>query len=665
MIGWINNLKIGTRLLGGFLGIAGLLVVVGVLTTVGVSELDHEVTLLDQSAEVVRASMGMELAAESEGTLLGEMIEEDDPVGVEKIWQTISEKAESFQKNGRGITDGMETGGRRVEATHNAEVATAVRKTLELHDSGTLPAINQVRTLLEKKQTLIEARGRDENSGHRGTVRNAAHELEAKLKKAQDPNLMVAYLTLRRHEKDFLARTQAKYAEQFEQEAAAMESALHSAAGLGSTRDGLLAELQAFRQGFGQLAAVNLELADVASSAAAAQSEVAQNRAELRSSLQQVKELAETEIQEQLAAAHGAAKQAKSVAWTSAVAAVAISVLLGLFLSRSISRPLAECAVVAEAIKEGDLTRKLTIVRRDELGALAASLNGMTSNLRGVVERITQHASTIAASSEELSANAGQVNQGSRDQALQTAQSATAMNQMTQTVLGVARNSANAAEKSRESSRVASDGTTTVRQTVEGMSKVAGMLSVSAASIQELGRSSEEIGSIVEVIDDISEQTNLLALNAAIEAARAGEQGRGFAVVADEVRKLAERTRQATAQIAEMIQKIQADTAKSVDSMESSRVEAEAGVETAREAQKAMEAIFASSNLTNVEIEQIAAAAEEQSAAVEQVSSSVQSVSDIAKVTELSVGEINNASSDLARLASELKEITDWFVTAA
>lgn len=332
------------------------------------------------------------------------------------------------------------------------------------------------------------------------------------------------------------------------------------------------------------------------------------------------------------------------------------------FISRvKILKPLEEFSHVMDAVTKGDLTKSATVRSNDEVGAMASGLNEMMASLRKIATQITGNTSTLATSSEELSQTTNSLNEGAKEQSRQTEQAATAITEVAQTVMDVAQNASAASNSSKEASQIANEGRQKVENTVEGMHQIADTVKEAAATITELGKSSQEIGNIVRTINDIADQTNLLALNAAIEAARAGEQGRGFAVVADEVRKLAERTGKATREIGEMIKKIQSETEHSVKSMNAGIGEVEKGVKLAEEARIAMGQIVDASNRGTDMIQRIAAAAEQQSAASEEVSSNMESIANVTRNTEAASSQIQSASHDLARIATELKSLVSWF----
>jgi methyl-accepting chemotaxis protein len=250
---------------------------------------------------------------------------------------------------------------------------------------------------------------------------------------------------------------------------------------------------------------------------------------------------------------------------------------------------------------------------------------------------------------------------GSQEQSSQAGEVATAVGQMTATILETSKNADNATAAAKNAGNIAKEGGKVVDETVKGMIRIADVVKKSAETVQALGKSSDQIGEIVQVIDDIADQTNLLALNAAIEAARAGEQGRGFAVVADEVRKLAERTTKATKEIAGMIKQIQKDTGDAVVSMQQGTVEVENGKQLADKAGKSLKEIIHGSDEVVDIITQVATASQEQSAAAEQISQNIEAISNVTHESATGIQQIARASEDLNRLTSDLQNLVSNF----
>ena len=340
-----------------------------------------------------------------------------------------------------------------------------------------------------------------------------------------------------------------------------------------------------------------------------------------------------------------------------------LGLAFGYLISRVIKTSICQMLNMLKDIAggEGDLTKRLEVSSKDEIGELAKWFNTFLDKLHNIIGKIADSTSRLASATEELSATSSQITVGTEKQSSQTEQIATAMEEMSATVIDIARNASEAAEAAKGATAKADKGGEIVRNTVEGMNRIAGAVRQSASTIEALRSSSEQIGEIIGVIDEIADQTNLLALNAAIEAARAGEQGRGFAVVADEVRKLAERTTKATREIAEMIKSIQADTGGAVSSMEAGSQEVENGVGLANQAGESLLQIVEGVNRVTDMVQQIATSTEEQSAATEEISSNVESVATATRETTSGVEQSATAVHQLSELASNLKSIVDQF----
>jgi methyl-accepting chemotaxis protein len=253
---------------------------------------------------------------------------------------------------------------------------------------------------------------------------------------------------------------------------------------------------------------------------------------------------------------------------------------------------------------------------------------------------------------------------GASQQTEQAAEVATAVEEMSNTIVESTRNAKKASDLANQSGETARVGGAVVTKTIEGMNRIALVVRQSAETVQALGKSSDQIGEIIQVIDDIADQTNLLALNAAIEAARAGEQGRGFAVVADEVRKLAERTTKATKEIAGMIKQIQKNTEGAVDSMVEGTKEVDAGKELADNAGTSLKEIIASSASVVDTVMQLAATSEEQAKASDQISRSITSISDVTQETATGTRQIAEAAQDLNQLTENLQDLVGHFKIA-
>lgn len=345
------------------------------------------------------------------------------------------------------------------------------------------------------------------------------------------------------------------------------------------------------------------------------------------------------------------------------IAAIVIGLVAALTITRSIVAPLRQTVAFAQRIAEGDLSQDLPMNRRDELGQLLQAMQGMTGSLRNLVGRIGGGVSQIAAAAEQLSAITSQTSAGVQTQKLETEQTATAMHEMAATVQEVAQNAEQASLAARDADREAQQGNQVVRQAVDQIGNLSHEVEQSAEAIQALNQESARIGSVLEVIRNVAEQTNLLALNAAIEAARAGEQGRGFAVVADEVRALARRAHESTEEIETLIASLQRMAQGAVQQMESSRSLTQRTVSLADQAGDALGRITQAVSTIEQMNQQIAAAAEEQSAVAETISESITRVRDIGEQSASAAEQTAASSAELARLGVELQGLVRQFRT--
>jgi methyl-accepting chemotaxis protein len=309
----------------------------------------------------------------------------------------------------------------------------------------------------------------------------------------------------------------------------------------------------------------------------------------------------------------------------------------------------------------GDLTVEMEIEKEDQIGLLFKGFNQSVKKIGLLISELTDAVNATASASNEISSSTEELATGSQEQSSQVAEVATAVEQMTKTIIKTTQNSSLAAKNAKNAGAIAKEGGKVVQETVEGMNRVALVVSKAATTVKELGRGSDQIGEIVQVIDDIADQTNLLALNAAIEAARAGEQGRGFAVVADEVRKLAERTTKATKEIAVMIKRIQKDTSEAVISMDEGTKEVERGREMAAKAGESLSQIISAAQQVVDVINQVASTSEEQSSATEQTSKSIDAISLVIQESTSATQQIANATEDLNRLTMNLQEMIAQF----
>jgi methyl-accepting chemotaxis protein len=319
-----------------------------------------------------------------------------------------------------------------------------------------------------------------------------------------------------------------------------------------------------------------------------------------------------------------------------------------------------------KAIKKmstGDLTARMVGEFKGNFKSYQECINRLGESLEKVIEDVTEAVHAVASASDQISSSTEEMAAGSQEQSAQASEVAAAVEQMSSTILETTKNTHKASESAADAGITAKEGGRIVLDTVDGMNNIAQAVEKAAVTVRNLGDGSKKIGEIIQVIDDIADQTNLLALNAAIEAARAGEQGRGFAVVADEVRKLAERTTKATKEIASMIKQIQMDTNEAVDSMDKGSDEVSKGKLLAEKAGGALEGIIKKSEAVVDVINQVAAASEEQSSTAEQISKNIVSINNVTQENASGSQQIARAAEDLNKLTETLRNMISQFKT--
>ncbi|HTY38094.1 MAG TPA: methyl-accepting chemotaxis protein [Bacteroidota bacterium] len=365
---------------------------------------------------------------------------------------------------------------------------------------------------------------------------------------------------------------------------------------------------------------------------------------------------------------YSTSQRTKQSAVTLTFAALAVGILLSIVVSliigNSVVRPVKHLEEQSKQLALGDMTVDVEYTSGDEIGSLAESFRTMIRNLRETLHDIQEASSAVASASSEISSSTEEMAAGTQEQTSQAGEVASAVEEMTKTIVTNSRNASDTAEAAKQAKAAAEAGGLVVEETVKGINRIADVVNKSADTVRTLGKSSDQIGEIIGVIDDIADQTNLLALNAAIEAARAGEQGRGFAVVADEVRKLAERTTKATKEIAGMIKQIQSETNGAVSSMEEGTMEVEKGKELADKAGKSLREIVDVSQKVTDMVSQIAAASEQQSSASEQIAKNVEAISSVTGQTASGTQQIARAAEDLNRLTENLQNYVGRFKLA-
>jgi methyl-accepting chemotaxis protein len=392
-----------------------------------------------------------------------------------------------------------------------------------------------------------------------------------------------------------------------------------------------------------------------------ATSDIARTRQEMTAQQGEIVRISETLYQFQIDRMAIESQRARNLQIGATLLAMLFGVLAAWVITRQITRPLQDTLNAVQRIAEGDLTASVQVDRRDEMGQLQQGIQHMATTLRELIGGIRDGVGQIASAAEELSAVTEQTRAGANSQKSETDQVATAMHEMSATVQEVARNAEQASQAANEADGQARLGDQVVGEVIAQIERLAAEVSRSSEAMSGLQQESNKIGSVMDVIKAVAEQTNLLALNAAIEAARAGEAGRGFAVVADEVRGLAQRTQKSTEEIEALIAGLQNGTKQVAAAMRSSCNLTDSSVELTRKAGNSLGNITqAVSNIQSMNL-QIAAAAEEQSAVAEEISRSILSVRDISEQTATASNETAASSAELARLGSQLQALVSRF----
>ena len=385
------------------------------------------------------------------------------------------------------------------------------------------------------------------------------------------------------------------------------------------------------------------------------------NLADLK--MDEVELLAGAEMDEAMEIADNAVASATIILISISVVCFLAGIILGFVISRMITKPINN---VVEMIKdiaqgEGDLTKRLEATSKDEIGDLAKWFNTFMDKLHDIIAQVASNTGQLAGAANEISSSSEELSAGVKEQTNQTAQVSTAIEEMTATIMESSKNIGEANEKAKTAGNKSQEGSRMADEASRGMDEIVESSNVTSKNIEGLSEKATAIGEIISVIDDIADQTNLLALNAAIEAARAGEQGRGFAVVADEVRKLAERTTKATKEVADNIKGIQADVTTAAAQVNDSNETVTKGKEVVQKTNEALNEIYTAIESVQEMMGQVATASEEQSSAAEQISKNVENVDRITKETATGAEQSASAAEQLNRQAEELRNLVGGF----
>jgi methyl-accepting chemotaxis protein len=515
--------------------------------------------------------------------------------------------------------------------------------------------LERYHALFREMSALTVERGLNEKAGLEGELRSAVHQVEEELGDSGHDQLTVLMLMCRRHEKDYLMRGDPKYIGRIDQRLEEFDAAVKRL-GLDQAQiDQWNANWEVYREAIGKIGEIDERIATLTDAFRAATHAV-------EDELDTISEQAAAQTVQAKEGVEADLSKARQIAIGSLVVMLVAGVGIALVLIRSIARPIRALAQRATEIADNDLTQPpLDVKTDDEIGTLARATNRMQQSLHELVSAIQQSSNSVASAATQIAASSEETATGMEAQNRQIEQITAAVDELSASIAEVAKQSQDASQQAGRSGESAEQGATIVGETVTEIGLIDEAVTAGSDSVARLGERSEQIGEVIEVINDIADQTNLLALNAAIEAARAGEHGRGFAVVADEVRKLADRTTQATKEVADSITAIQSDTQDAVTRMREGTERVRSGVERTQQAGESLETIRQSAAEVRRGVQSIASAAEEQSAASSQIQNGVQEINATSRQATDAARQSAQAVSELSQKAESLMQLTERF----
>ncbi len=521
--------------------------------------------------------------------------------------------------------------------------------------------VNELASILTDYQTsfnnivkIQKKLGLDHKSGLHGSLRDAVHKAETRLKEQGSVLLLKDMYLLRRREKDFLQRFDLKYQGKFNKDFNTFMQDLNSIELNPDTRQAIHNDMLKYQNDFHVLIK-NYEEKGLSSKRGL--------HGKMRSTVHQSEELLHSLSKLTTSRINDELQRSSMLNWILSLSLLSLLMLIIYRIATGIIKPVQSLSQIMEHVSsQNDLTlRAKHENKHDEISSMARHFNKMMEEFHAMLSRVYDSSSQLSTSSSQLSNSSQQSNERAARQNSETEQVATAINEMTATGQEVAQYAADAANVSRLAEEEAHKGKTVVNENLASIRKLVNEVNNTATMLNQLSSDSENIGTVLNVIRDIAEQTNLLALNAAIEAARAGEQGRGFAVVADEVRTLAQRSQQSTQEIEEIVERLQNSTAQAVEAMQMGQSQAEESVQNAEQVGRSLDEIIRAVDAITEKNVQIASAAEEQSSVAEEINRSIVNISQITSDSLRDVERTTSTSESLSDMSSQLKSLVSNF----
>jgi methyl-accepting chemotaxis protein len=651
----IKNISLSKKLLGGFGIVSLMLIILAVVSITTLGTVDQETNkVIDNTITMKEKSLGMD---------------------VEMLSARRNEK-DFFARKDLTYVDNVKVSVANVKKDAQDIQALDVPQADKDKAGKIITDIEGYQIAFLETVELYKLKGLDENSGLQLEMRNAVHAVEADINNQNDDQLLANELQLRRNEKDYIMRADVSYQKTLHDNEKILLNDLAASKMPQNMKDDIQAKLLVYTASFDKIVDIDAQIV----------AKTAEFTTYVHAIEPVIVELEKVSNENQVAALAEMASTnatAKTTIIIISVIAIVIGLGIGIYISRVITKPVDAMLQATNKVAAGDLTVQLVNDSKDEIGQLSTSIQKMADSLKGVLGKVQQSALNVSstaqelsASSEEMKASTDQISSTTQDiatgvssQASKMAEISRAMKEMSESVQQVAQNSQKAAEGASAASTTAQKVGKMSDDVAKKMSEIQSTVDGSATVIKQLDGKSQQIGEIIGVITNIADQTNLLALNAAIEAARAGEHGRGFAVVADEVRKLAEESRGAANQITGLIKDIQQGTKQAVTTMELGTKTVGEGAKNIADTVTAIDEIVKAAADVATMVQEIAAAAQEQSASVQEVTASVEDVSAISEQSAAGTQETSaaaeeqaatmdqlvNASQEMAKLSNELQ----------